>query len=186
MKCGSELFSHMKAPYHYHFDAIVTGEDGVGKSTFLEKFVSMDGVAHRKPAEGVYSLIFDLKEVELGVTFTETPSAAVKPEAEFAAAAVLFDLTNGPSFVKGIRLVRMLTGIKQKKVIYLIGNKLDLVRERKISTQDGLNTAAQLGCGYFEVSAVTADGLSAFRQRLIRDLLLLRLEILKKGLAKDE
>ena len=41
--------------------------------------------------------------------------------------------------------------------MYLIGNKIDLITERKISEKDTLNLAKAYNLRYFEISCVTGE-----------------------------
>lgn len=185
MKCGKELVPTTKSEYVYHFDAVLIGEEGVGKSTLLEKLATTNQAIKLPSTDGNFPISFPLQEIELVVTFTESSSNISMMGNEVASAAVLFDLTNRPTFIKSIRLMRMMDFSKTRPILYLVGNKLDLRRERKVSYEEALKTSSEFNSAYFEVSALTGEGVNRFQKRLIKDLLTRRLQEIR-GLAHDE
>lgn len=182
MKCGTELSAG--AEYLYHFDVITVGEDGVGKSAFLEKLSSE--ATKKTITKNGYSMSFSIRGAELVLSFKESSSPAVKFESDIAAASLIFDLTNRQTFIRSIRAVKMLELSKPKPIIYLVGNKLDLKNERKVPFDEVWKTSQSLNCPYFEVSALTGEGITLFRERLIRDLLVVKLETLRRMLHDGE
>ena len=75
-----------------------------------------------------------------------------------------YDITNKGSFDS---LPRWLNSIienttKKVKLIYLIGNKIDLKESRVVSKEDGERFAENFNLRFFEVSCKTGEGIEEF------------------------
>ena len=71
---------------------------------------------------------------------------------------ILFDLTNPNSFFTAQQWVAELLSMNRRYLILLIGNKLDL-SFRSVSNETALSYAKNVGIGYIEVSAKTAQNI---------------------------
>lgn len=56
-------------------------------------------------------------------------------------------------------------------LMYLIGNKIDLITERKISEKDTLNLAKAYNLRYFEISCVTGEWIQNFLNDLSNEII---------------
>ena len=67
---------------------------------------------------------------------------------------LIYDITNKGSFEQIISWINDLISYKPEKLkVILVGNKCDLINERKVSTQEGQNLANQYNIKFFETSA---------------------------------
>ena len=82
-----------------------------------------------------------------------------------------FEVTYYPSFQE----VRDWYDIVKKncnaKIIYLIGNKIDLFESRKINEEEARNLAKELNLRYFEISCATGKGIDEFMDDLKNELI---------------
>ena len=97
----------------------------------------------------------------------------------------MYDITSESSFKNVSKWIR---NIKENAVetvkVLLIGNKVDLENERKISTERGKELADQNGCPFFETSAYTGHNVpEAFRK--IAELILKESTQDKEGAKPD-
>ena len=56
-------------------------------------------------------------------------------------------------------------------IIYLVGNKIDLVEERVISEEEGVSLAKELNIKYFGVSAKTGEGVNIFVEDMVNSII---------------
>uniref|UniRef100_A0A7C5U682 GTP-binding protein n=1 Tax=Caldiarchaeum subterraneum TaxID=311458 RepID=A0A7C5U682_CALS0 len=185
MRCGAELVYRPKVSRSYVFDALVVGEDTVGKSTFIEKITSTGEVVSRQPPSDGLSAIWVLRDVEVIITFVEKSAVDFRPNDQMNALLLLFDLTNTLTFVKCFRVLKMVKAMKDKFNTYLVGNKADLIVDRAVRREEAVKAANEFGVSYFEASSISAEGINSLRQTLIKDLLQFRLETVKRVLKRD-
>lgn len=151
------------------------GDSAVGKSSIVQRFV-----------KDVFS---EFRESTIGAAFlTQTiqidPNTTVKFEIwdtagqeryrslasmyyrNAQAAMVVFDITQSSSLDKAKYWIKELQKQANNEIlIVLVGNKLDLENERKISTSDAQVFANEMGLLYFEVSAKTGENVQeCFKQ----------------------
>lgn len=72
---------------------------------------------------------------------------------------VVFSLTDPNSFEQVTYWMEQIRDNNGKVPIILIGNKCDLVDQRKVSKEDAEELAKKLGVNYFETSAKTGQGI---------------------------
>ncbi len=56
-------------------------------------------------------------------------------------------------------------------IIYLVGNKIDLVERRVISEEEGVSLAKELNIKYFGVSAKTGEGVNIFVEDMVNSII---------------
>ncbi|KAK3102213.1 hypothetical protein FSP39_009638, partial [Pinctada imbricata] len=70
---------------------------------------------------------------------------------------LVYSITDKESFEDLFHLKQYLDDIKKTNVqCVLVGNKVDLMRERQVSTGEGMKLATEMACAFFETSA--SDG----------------------------
>ena len=80
-----------------------------------------------------------------------------------------YDITNEDSFKQAKHdFYEKAIQIGNNPIIYLIGNKIDLIEERKVSIEEGFNFAKEKKIKFFEVSG---EGIYALLEELSNDLM---------------
>ncbi|MBY9004229.1 MAG: GTP-binding protein [Candidatus Lokiarchaeota archaeon] len=91
-----------------------------------------------------------------------------------SAYVLLFDLTNAKSFAKIPKWqedILSYLGNKSEITGYLIGNKIDLIKDRIVSVRDGIRLANAMDVEYFESSALTGHNIEFYFKKISNDLL---------------
>ncbi|MCE3238650.1 MAG: small guanosine triphosphatase family Ras-related in brain (Rab) family protein [Gammaproteobacteria bacterium] len=90
---------------------------------------------------------------------------------------VVYDMTDEKSFQNVNDWLSKIKeyGPKDAKIV-LIGNKVDKKSDKKVSTQEGEELAAQYGMPFFEVSAKNGDGVNEAFKRGVNDVVLQRIQ----------
>ena len=74
---------------------------------------------------------------------------------------IVFDLTSPKTFQKAVEWIEELhKNADANIVIALVGNKLDLIQDRKILKEEALKFAEENGLFYYECSAKTGENVS--------------------------
>jgi Ras-related protein Rab-1A len=153
--------------YDYLFKLVVIGDKGVGKSslilrfadnTFPETDISTIGVDYK-----IRTLKIDAHVVKLEVWDAPGEDDKIRSilqdtEPAFQrnhGAIVVYDITNSESFnniQKHLQELQRYQGNEYVGTI-LVGNKCDLVNERKVSVEDAKSLADDLDIFYLETSA---------------------------------
>lgn len=146
---------------------VLLGEAAVGKSSLVLRFVSNEFQENKEPTIGAAFLTQRCSVNQTTVKFEIWDTAGQERFASLApmyyrnaqAALVVYDLTKPGSFIKARHWIKELheQANAGDMVIFLVGNKLDLVEEdeeqRKVSTEDGEALAKEEGCFFMETSA---------------------------------
>ena len=157
---------------------ILIGDSGVGKSQFFLRFFTNEYKDEFSSTIGMDRRNFSVKYNNLyyRVILNDTAgqerfrSLPMKYYQNADGALLLYDLENKTSFyniknwVEGMR-----NASNTNKVIYLVGNKIDLVR--KTSYQEGKELATSFGLKYFEISCKININIEEIVYRLITDCL---------------
>ncbi len=84
---------------------------------------------------------------------------------------LIYDVTSIRSFESVKTWVEQIhEEISDKVVIYLVGNKMDMTEERKVSTEEGRKLAEELGLPFTETSAKTGENIEKIFEDIIEDL----------------
>ena len=84
---------------------------------------------------------------------------------------LIYDVTNEKTFENAKSWVEQIhEEISDKVVIYLVGNKIDMEEERKVSTEEGKKLAEELGIPFFETSAKTGENIDNIFDNIVEDL----------------
>ncbi|MEM2237759.1 MAG: hypothetical protein QXR26_03195 [Candidatus Caldarchaeum sp.] len=185
MRCGAVLDQTQKAEpiqYVYTFDVIVLGEDGVGKTSLINRWAKTPQPnLSQATVEAVKKAVFE--GIEVSLRMREMEQNIAKVAGKIDAAVVVFELTRRTTFVRTMRYVRFLRETEPMPLVYLVGNKCDL-DGRQVSFDEAARTARDLGAQYFETSAKSGYNVDLVLKRLFKDLLTRRLNELKRMLQQ--
>ncbi|MFX1453148.1 MAG: GTP-binding protein [Promethearchaeota archaeon] len=152
----------------YTYKIVVSGDSGVGKTSLLVQFAKKRFIADYKPTLGVdifkYSYPVEDDTLDLmawdvsGERIFQKFRKTYYPGAE--AILILYDITNPESFLNVNEWVNEVKRFAKKDVIcVLVGNKIDLDDQRKISNKQGNKLANKLNFLFFETSAKTGQNI---------------------------
>ena len=144
------------------FKIILIGDSTVGKSAFFNRFfknefdtnfMSTFGIVELSKNIVIYENIY---KIQLWDTAGQERFRSI-PQKYFEKAdgiILIYDITNEDSFDNIISWVKDIQKSRNENVIiYLIGNKIDLIEERKISNESGKKIAIDQNMKFIEVSA---------------------------------
>lgn len=161
---------------------VILGEPSVGKTSSILRFTDNVFLRAYIPTMGlnITQKRFKVDDIALELVFWDIGGQQKfetirKQFYEGASAYVLlFDLTNAKSFAKIPKwhadIVNYL-GNKNPIKGYLIGNKIDLIKERIVSVRDGIRLANAMDVDYFESSALTGHNIEFYFKKISHDLL---------------
>jgi Ras-related protein Rab-1A len=170
----------------FHFKIIVCGDPSVGKTSTILRFTENAFIRTYIPTLGV-SISEKLIKVQdeyvnlifwdiAGQSKFEVMRRHFYQGAE--AIIVIFDLTNHKSFesVSGwYRDIKRYIEVYDKTLNgFILGNKEDLVSERKVSTEEAFRVAESLNIEYIETSAKTGKNLEKIFYRIADSLVKIR------------
>ena len=147
------------------FKVVVLGDQGVGKTSLIVRFVHDSFEPTNNATIGVDLLSKNVPVNEKLVRLLMWDTAgqerfrALIPSyiKDSAFALVLYDVCNLSSFHNAKTWVRDVRSYRGYEVpICLVGNKVDKVEERKVSIEEGEDLAQELNTLFFEVSAKSA------------------------------
>ncbi len=160
------------------YKILLLGDSAVGKTCFLLRFTDN---SFEQVHMSTIGLDYRLKTMELPNkrnvkiqiwdTAGQDKFRAITKNYYKGAHGILliYDITDTNSFdnVKSwIEQIREETGVKV--IIYLIGNKNDLVDERKIKPEDGQKIADEFGVPFFESSAKSGMNVNEIFESLVQ------------------
>ena len=152
----------------YKLKVVVVGDSGVGKTNIIKRFISNKFIANSKATVGAeftnksYRINDRVFKIEIwdtaGRERYKSITAAYYKGAK--GALVVYDTTQKESYdnIDGWMLEIKDKGSKDMKIM-IIGNKIDLVNERKISTKEALEKAKIMNTPMMETSALNATNI---------------------------
>lgn len=164
--------SNLEESGNYAFKFIIVGDHEVGKTSIIRRFVEKKFSGDYRATIGLNILThnFNFQENEINVQLWDIGAQQYFKRIRkiyfsgAEAAFIVFDLTNETSF-KSIKtwyqeIFDFLEG--ENIPIVIIGNKIDLLDQRVVSTEEGQKLASSLsetGLSYLETSALTGDNI---------------------------
>lgn len=165
--------------FDFSLKVVVIGDSCVGKTSLLYRIVRDEWTEKTQPTLGVEFMMKTVKtenhvmqlqmwdtaghEIFRSVTKTYYRGAA--------AALILFDLSSTDSFAAADHWLRDVNDMARDDVVkILIGNKADLVEERRVNKEDAEAYAAEHNMTYFEVSAKTGENVPAVIEECVKQL----------------
>ena len=158
----------MANKYNYLFKYIIIGDPSVGKSNLLMKF------AHNKFTDEYQATIgveFGAKNITFNNQIYRIQIWDTAGQENFRSitrayyknsvcAMVVYDITSRESFEHVQNWIQDIKDQSPKTVlIVLVGNKIDLVNERKVKEEEGKAFAEKHNFIFQEMSALTGDGI---------------------------
>lgn len=150
--------------------AVLVGDTKVGKSCLLSRFVQNTFDENMPATVGAAFLtkIVQTDSVNIRLQLWDTAgqekyrSLAPMYYRSSAAAILVYDVTNKESLENLKTWIQEINNkAPQGIAVIIVGNKIDLVNERTVSQDAGLEVAKELGAvHYFEVSAKTGEGIN--------------------------
>ena len=173
----------------YAYKLILGGEGGVGKTSMVHRFVensfqtdykSTIGTSIMKKEcefEGLNSKVrFVMWDLAGQAQFKRVRQSYIsKAEAGILA----YDVTRKETFDSVESWYKEIKSVSPTISIILVGNKIDLIENRVVSTEEGEEIAKKLNLSYIETSAKTGENINdAFK--------MLALQLIKKYIVTEE
>lgn len=154
----------------YAYKLILGGDGGVGKTSMVHRFVDDSFQTDYKSTIGtsIMKKECDFEDLESKVRFVIWDLAG---QAQFQrvrqtylsnaeAGILVFDVTRKETFNSIEKWFNEIMGASKSISLILIGNKVDLVEDRKVSSEEGEALAKKLNLSYFEASAKTGENVN--------------------------
>ncbi|KOX68320.1 Ras-related protein RABF2a [Melipona quadrifasciata] len=147
---------------------VVLGSQGVGKTSIVKRYIEKKFNEHLNPTIGAlfFSCNLDIEDARVMLMIWDTAgqerfrSMAPMYYRKANAAMLVFDLTQYSTFVAMKRWVEELQkNVEETMVLAVIGNKLDLMEERKVDAEEARVYARKIGASYHETSVLQSDGI---------------------------
>merc|ERR1711879_631035 len=160
----SILIRKMAATSHNKFKVVILGEHATGKSSLVTRYVynKFEGAYMATIGIEFVSRSMNLEDrsviLQLWDTAGQEGFGSIIPSyiRNCDVAIVVYDITDSKSFEKinqWISKVREEVG--DDAIIMLVGNKIDLTKDRKVSVDEGKKKAKELNATFVETSAKT-------------------------------
>ena len=165
----------------YKIKIIVVGDSGVGKTNLINRFASDKFDTNSKATIGVefvYKTLKINKEI-IKVEVWDTPgqeryrSITSSYYKGANGAIIVYDLTDEESF-KNVEswMNEVIKKGKKNMQFLLVGNKKDLINDRVVTEQKGIDKAKELNMNLFEASALEKDNVNEAFNFLIKEIYL--------------
>ncbi|XP_062595396.1 ras-related and estrogen-regulated growth inhibitor-like [Saccostrea cucullata] len=137
----------------------VLGRAGVGKSALVVRFLTRRFIWEYDPTlECTYKHVATVDDelVNMEILDTAGQVEALQREGHIRWAdgfILVYAINDRQSFEEVMKMKDFLDDIKKTNVqCVLVGNKVDLMRERDVSTAEGMKLATEMACAFFETS----------------------------------
>ena len=155
-------------PKEIKYKLILLGDENVGKTSIINRFKNNKYKEDYEPTVGLdfqsKSIFIDNINIKLLLYDTagqeKFRSLISLYTREAKIIFFIYDITNSESFLNIEKWYNALTNINKDEVIFfLIGNKIDLINERKVQEEEGKTYAESHDFFFQEVSALTGEGI---------------------------
>lgn len=146
---------------------ILAGDSAVGKTTLVERYVTEKMNYDYKSTIGLNIMIKEQKyphwaiNVKFSIYDTGGQDQFQKVRENYykwaKAGFLVFDVTRPDTFHHISRWYAEVKKVEPEIMLILVGNKVDLVEQRKISKKQGKELAQNLGIRYIETTALNKD-----------------------------
>ena len=163
----------------YKIKIIVVGDSGVGKTNLINRFASDKVDTNSKATIGVEFVYKTLKinkeviKIEVWDTAGQERYRAITSSYYKGAkgAIIVYDITNEDSFNNVESWMNEVTKKGQRDIQFLLlGNKKDLVNDREVSEEKGIEKARELNMHLFEASALEKTNVNEAFNYLMREI----------------
>ncbi|MFW9781909.1 MAG: GTP-binding protein [Candidatus Heimdallarchaeota archaeon] len=154
----------------YAFKLILGGEGGVGKTSMVHRFVEDSFLTDYKSTIGtsIMKKECDFEGLESKVRFViwdlagQSQFKRVRQSylSKAEAGILVFDVTRRDTFDNLEGWYKESRDVSPTISLILVGNKIDLVEDRVISTEEGEGLAKRLNLSYIETSAKTGENIN--------------------------
>ena len=173
----------------YAYKLILGGEGGVGKTSMVHRFVDDSFQTDYKSTIGtsIMKKQCNFEDLDSKVRFVMWDLAG---QAQFQrvrqtylsnaeAGILVFDVTRKETFDAVNKWFEEIMGVSKSISLILVGNKIDLVEDRKVTKEEAEALAKKLNLSYFEASAKTGENVNdAFK--------MLALQMIKRYVVTQE
>lgn len=165
----------------YKIKIIVVGDSGVGKTNLINRFASDKFDINSKATIGVEFVYKTLKinkeviKVEVWDTAGQERYRAITSSYYKGAkgAIIVYDITNEDSFNNVESWMNEVTKKgKTDMQFLLVGNKKDLINDKKVTEQKGIDKAKELNMNLFEASALEKTNVNEAFNYLVKEIYL--------------
>ncbi|XP_047740208.1 GTP-binding protein GEM [Hyalella azteca] len=192
--CGSSYVSSENSVGITKYRVVLLGESGVGKSALVSQFMTSEYMntydASLDDEFGEKSVSVLLDEEENEVVFIDHPAHEMSVENclttyEPHACVVVYAVTDRASFKKAEDVLNYLwrESCVDKMAVILVGNKVDLVRNRSVSSEEGKAAATHHDAKFIETSSGLQHNVDELLVGVVKQIRL-RLAAKKKRLKK--
>ena len=175
------------------YKLIVIGNENVGKTSIINRLKNNQFSGNYEPTVGLdfqsIPILIDDQNVTLLLydTAGQEKFRSLLPLYTKNSHIILlvYDITNLDSFCDVEKWYDSLSNINKEEAIFvLVGNKIDLMEERKVTEEEGKTYAKRHNFIFCEVSALTGDGVQElFFEKLLTQI---RTQLLYKGKATND
>jgi len=175
--CGKP--NEASGSYSAKYGIAVMGGAAVGKSAITLRFVSKKFVTEYDPTiEDRYEKLLDYKEISVKLEILDTAgteyfSAIRELYMKNGEGFILvYDITNKKTLEDVDKIRKDLIRIKNtdKIPLVLVGNKVDLEKNRKVETDEAKEVAKNYGCPHIECSAKTGKMIDEIFTTMIEEI----------------
>ena len=150
------------------YKLIMLGDENVGKTSIINRFKNNEYSGTYEPTLGLdfqtKSIMIDNINVKL-LLYDTAGQEKFRPliplyTKEANIIFLIYDITNYNSFSNIDKWHELLNNMnKDEEIFFLVGNKIDLIEERKVKEEDAKNYADNNNFIFQEVSALKGDGI---------------------------
>lgn len=168
---------------------VVVGEGGVGKSALTIQFIQSHFISEYDPTiEDSYrkQCVVDKTVALLDILDTAGQEEYSAMREQYMRTGegflLVYSVTSRDSFENIAKFKNQILRVKEAASfpIILVGNKADLVDQRKVSFSEGKELAKDLGCKFIETSAYTKENVDEAFFELVREVRKYNLAIMGK------
>ena len=156
--------------YNYLFKVVLIGDAGVGKSSILYNLTNNQFFHNYDMTIGVeYSskiITQDAKYIKLQIWDTAGQEVFKSITKSYyrdnSVIIIVYDTTDYESFLNVENWLNDIKEFADESLIYLVGNKIDMYRDRKITFEEGNKFAKERNLNFMEISAKNREGTELF------------------------
>ena len=174
----------------YILKILTIGDNNVGKSSIIEKYIDDKFDGNNKPTIGID---FKTKIIQKGNELIKLSIYDTAGEEKYRyliknyynganGILLIYDITNRNSFHNlNLWFEELEKNLDLNNLyIYLIGNKADLIQEREVSYEEAKDFADKKNIPYIEISAKTGDNINKLFNQMIKGIVIKIVEQKKK------
>ncbi|MHA1358033.1 MAG: GTP-binding protein [Candidatus Helarchaeota archaeon] len=158
----------MEEPVDYKWKIIVIGDPSVGKTTLMLRYTQKKFRELYIPTVGAQ---ISRKNVKINNYLCSLNIWDIAGQQKFSnvrklfyegadAAIIIFDLTDKATFINSSKWYKDYISLSKNKMGILIGNKLDMKKNRMVLLDWGQKLSEKMGFWYFETSAKTGKNVN--------------------------